>query len=118
MNTTISRAVIYYQHLENMCIFNKQARTLKEDNVHLKARIEELTKRAEKAERQRNEVINQYEADVKEKIAEITRLRNIVAGRDNTINQLKAELDKHRQYRDHRGRYTFRPKNNNGNEVR
>ena len=102
-----------------MCIlFNKQARILKEENVHLKARIEELTKRAEKAERQRNEVINQYEADVKEKISEITRLRNIVAGRDNTINQLKAELDKHRQYRDKRGRYTFRPKNKNSNEVR
>ena len=70
-----------------MIIFGKQARLLKEENANLKARIESLTKRAEKAEQNLRVVNADYEKDIKE-------FRGLVAGRDNTINQLKVEKDK------------------------
>lgn len=93
-----------------MCfIFNRQARLLKEENTHLKARIEELVKRAYKAEAQRDKVIAECEKEIREQIDLNSRLRNIVAGRDNTINQLKAELAKYKPYRAKNGRFQRKP---------
>ena len=95
-----------------MCIyFGKKARLLKEENANLKAKVESLTKRAENAEKKLQATNNEYEKDIKEKLAEVARLRTIVAGRDNTINQLKAELDKVKPYRAKNGRFTHKPKN-------
>jgi predicted RNase H-like nuclease (RuvC/YqgF family) len=95
-----------------MCIyFGKKAKLLKEENANLKAKVESLTKRAEKAEKSLQATNNEYEKDIKEKLSEITRLRTIVAGRENTINQLKAELDKVKPYRAKNGRFTHKPKN-------
>lgn len=92
-----------------MIIFGKQARLLKEENANLKARIESLSKRAEKAEQNLREISHQYDVEIHEKISENTRLRNIVAGRDNTINQLKAELAKAKPYRAKNGKFARKP---------
>lgn len=95
-----------------MCIyFGKKARLLKEENANLKARVESLAKRAESAEVQLRKANAEHEKELKERINENTALRNIVAGRDNTIKQLKAELDKVKPYRAKNGRFTHKPKN-------
>ena len=93
-----------------MCIiFNRQARLLKEENANLKARIEGLVKRAETAEISLRAVNAEHEKELREQIEINTRLRNIVAGRDNTINQLKAELAKYKPYRAKNGRFQRKP---------
>ena len=99
-----------------MCIlFGKKARLLKEENANLKARIEELVKRAETAENRLKAVNAEHEKETQQQIGENTRLRNIIAGRDNTIKQLKAELARLKPNRAKNGRFTFKPKND---EVR
>ncbi|MBQ2395243.1 MAG: hypothetical protein II307_05725 [Alistipes sp.] len=99
-----------------MCIlFGKKARLLKEENANLKARIEAQSKRAETAENRLKAVNAEHEKETQQQIGENTRLRNIIAGRDNTINQLKAELARLKPNRAKNGRFTFKPKND---EVR
>ena len=94
-----------------MCVLlSKQARLLKEENANLKARIEELVKRAEKAEASLKTVNAEHEKETQQQIGENTRLRSIIAGRDNTINQLKAELARLKPNRAKNGRFTFKPK--------
>lgn len=97
-----------------MIIFGKQARLLKEENANLKARIESLTKRAEKAELSLRETNHQYDVEIHEKISENTRLRNLLSGRDNTIKQLKAQLTKLTPCRGKNGRFTHK---SNCNDV-
>lgn len=93
-----------------MCIIlNRQARILKEENANLKARIEGLVKRAETAEANLRTVNSAHEQELREQIGINTRLRNIVAGRDNTINQLKAELAKAKPYRAKNGKFARKP---------
>lgn len=94
-----------------MCIlFGKKARLLKEENANLKARVESLTKRAENAEAQLRKANAEHEKELKERINENTALRNIVAGRDNTIKQLKAENEKLKPHRAKNGRFTAKPR--------
>ena len=94
-----------------MCIyFGKKAQLLKEENANLKARIEALTKRAEKAEASLKAVNAEHEKDIKAMSAKIKELNGIIAGRDNTINQLNANLDKLKPNRAKNGRFTFKPK--------
>lgn len=89
-----------------MCIlFGKKARLLKEENANLKARVESLTKRAENAEVKLRTVNAEHEKEIKERISENTTLRNTVAGRDNTIKQLKVELIKYKPHRGKNGRF-------------
>ena len=98
-----------------MCILiGKKAQLLKEENANLKAKNEALIKRAETAETRLKAVNAEHEKDIKE-------FRNLVAGRDNTINQLKGEKDKLKAElarlkpnRAKNGRFTFKPK---GDEV-
>ena len=98
-----------------MCILiGKQAKLLKEESANLKARIEFLAQRAEKAEQSLRETNHQYEVDIHEKLSEITRLRNLLAGRDNTIKQLKAQLAKLTPCRGKNGRFTHK---SNCNDV-
>lgn len=99
-----------------MCVlFSKQARLLKEVNANLKARVEALTKRAENADNKLKAVNAEHEKDIKAMSAKIKELNGIIAGRDNTINQLNANLDKLKPNRAKNGRFTFKPKND---EVR
>lgn len=99
-----------------MCIyFGKKAQLLKEENANLKAKVESLTKRAETAENRLKAVNAEHEKDIKAMSAKIKELNGIIAGRDNTINQLNANLDKLRPNRAKNGRFTFKPKND---EVR
>lgn len=94
-----------------MCIlFGKKARLLKEENANLKARIESLSKRAEKAEQNLREINHQYDVEIHEKISENTRLRNLLSGRDNTIKQLKVQLAKLTPCRGKNGRFTHKRK--------
>lgn len=94
-----------------MCIlFGKQAELLKEENANLKARVESLTKRADEAEAKLRKANADSEKEIKERISENTALRNIVAGRDNTIKQLKAEIAKHKPYRGKDGRFASKPR--------
>lgn len=89
-----------------MCIlFGKKARLLKEENANLKARVESLTKRAEEAEAKLRKANADSEKEIKDRISENTTLRNTVAGRDNTIKQLKAELIKYKPHRGKNGRF-------------
>ena len=99
-----------------MCIyFGKKAQLLKEENANIKAKVESLTKRAETAENRLKAVNAEHEKDIKAMSAKIKELNGIIAGRDNTINQLNANLDKLRPNRAKNGRFTFKPKND---EVR
>lgn len=94
-----------------MCIlFGKKAKLLKEENANLKARVESLAKRAESAELQLRKANAEHEKELKERINECTALRNIVAGRDNTIRQLKAENEKLKPNRAKNGRFTAKPR--------
>lgn len=94
-----------------MCIlFGKQAELLKEENANLKARVESLTKRAEEAEAKLRKANAEHEKELKERISENTTLRNTLAGRDNTIKQLKAEVAKHKPYRGKDGRFASKPR--------
>ena len=94
-----------------MCIlFGKKAKLLKEDNANLKAKVESLTKRAENAELQLRKANAEHEKELKDRINECTALRNIVAGRDNTIRQLKAENEKLKPNRAKNGRFTAKPR--------
>ena len=95
-----------------MCnfLFGKSARILKEENANLKARVESLTKRAEEAEAKLRKANADSEKEIKERISENTALRNTIAGRDNTIKQLKAEIAKYKPYRGKDGRFANKPR--------
>lgn len=89
-----------------MCILiGKAVKLLKEDNANLKAKVESLTKRAEEAEAKLRKANADSEKEIKERIQEVVTLRNIVASRDNTIKQLKAEVARYKPNRSQNGRF-------------
>ena len=90
--------------------FNRKARILEEENAKLQHQIQEIEQKLLASEASLRAVNAEHEKEIRERIAENTRLRNIVAGRDNTINQLKGELAKYKPYRAKNGRFTSKPK--------